>query len=67
MANIRIIETPLTDGSLVYAVSIGKEVLNCVTKKDAFALAEKFSTAINDHTNEETEVFFRAHPTYEDA
>jgi hypothetical protein len=56
-------ESHLSDGSLVYAVSLGPNdsesrplVLDAVTLNDALLLADKLKKAIRDHTNEEVEV-----------
>ena len=49
-------ESYLSDGSLVYAVSLPQSPLDAVTLVDAMELVEKVKTAIAAHTNEEVEV-----------
>ena len=47
---INIIIETLTDGSKVFAVEIGQTKIDCLTEKDAMALAEKFVAALDKHT-----------------
>lgn len=64
---IRLIETPLTDGSLVYSVAIGSQALPCISRKDAMILWDGLTSLIQEHTNEEPEMLYHAHPGYDDA
>lgn len=49
---VTVIERKLTDGSEVYEVLVGGLLLRAVTQRDAEALADKLSAAIDAHTNE---------------
>ena len=64
---IRLIETPLTDGSLVYSVAIGSQALPAISRKDAMILWDGITKLIEEHTNEEPEMLYHAHPGYSDA
>ena len=46
----------LTDGSIVYDVQIGDVTLPCITENDAGTLITKLRAAIEDHTNETTQL-----------
>ena len=51
---ITIVESKLSDGSLVYAVQFGIADLPCITYDDAIRLADTMAEAIEQHTNETT-------------
>lgn len=43
----------LTDGSIVYDVSIDRQFFPCVSEEDAGQFITKIKTAIRDHTNDD--------------
>jgi hypothetical protein len=51
---ITIVESKLSDGSLVYAVQFGGADLPCITYGDAICLADTLAEVIEQHTNETT-------------
>lgn len=53
---IRLVEAPLSDGSLVYDVWIGDEHFPCVSLNDAEQFVDSFCRLVEKHTNEETKV-----------
>jgi hypothetical protein len=53
---IRIVSETLSDGSKVFNVNINGAVLECITEKDAYALAETMKAAVEKHTNSTAEI-----------
>lgn len=56
---ITIIERTLSDGSYVYDVVFGNALLPAVTERDAQLLAERFTLAIREHSNEEVRTVYK--------
>ena len=53
---IYMVEVTLSDGSIVYDVTIGGMNFPCVTENDALAFATSFDALVKDHTNEELNI-----------
>ena len=58
---LKIVPSKLTDGSRVFDVYLSDSeaeplIINCVSRDDAFALAEKIATTIKMHTNDAARV-----------